>query len=70
MAITSVPVSSPAIPATQAPRPQQNANEAQRITEQQSSNKGPVGNITPPPPPKPVVNTNGQTIGTRVNVTA
>jgi hypothetical protein len=72
MAIPSVSASNAAIAVTPPAQPTQNVSEAQLAAEQQSNNKGAVGNLPPPPPPppKPTVNTKGETIGTLVNVTA
>lgn len=70
MATPSVTTQAAVIPATAPPRPQQDVYAAQKANQQPSSNKGETGNITPPPPPRPTINTDGQTLGTLVNVTA
>ena len=68
MAITPVSASNEAVTATQALRPQQQADSVQR-TNKSADNTDKVAEPQAPPP-KPTVNTKGETIGTIVNVTA
>ncbi len=72
MAITPVSASNSAVTATQALRPPQDADRAQRANSAASERDNGNANTVQqqPPPPKPTINSNGQTVGTLVNVTA
>ncbi len=72
MVINPVSTSSATVTATQALRPQQEVAEV-RQAPSQTNNDTDTDNAVQAAqasPPKPTVNTNGQTVGTLVNVTA
>jgi hypothetical protein len=68
MAISPVAASNEAVTATQALRPQQQTESVQRTSKSEDNSDQAVEQQAPPP--KPTVNTHGETIGTIVNVTA
>lgn len=71
MAITPVSASNGTVTATQALRPQQEAYGVQRTAREAKSYENANETVAPQAPVlKPTVNTNGQTVGTIVNITA
>jgi len=67
MAISPVSASNEAVTATQALRPQQQTDSVQNTSKSNDNSETVEAQAQPP---KPTVNTNGETIGTIVNVTA
>ena len=72
MAITPVSSSSAAVTATQAIRPQQETSSVRQAQSNTNNDRNADDAVKAAQyaPPKPTVNTSGQTVGTLVNVTA